>query len=187
MPGGAARDRPAPAGPGAPAAASPEFDLKAFRQRADELIGPIDGSPETSATAVVWRLVRVATELERELDSGVHRPLGWSWTGFRILYNTYVLGSVGPHRLSQIVGVSAPSISSALATLERDGFITRKPSPVNRKNVDVSLTRSGKAAVKRALPLQHAAEAELIGMLDEDERAELAVLLDRILFKRWSK
>ena len=155
-------------------------EMADFRDRADSIFGSLDDR-KSGAAAVVWRLIRVASLFEHELEVGVHRPLGWSWTGFRIMYNTYVLEQVEPYRLALLLGTTAPSISSALTTLERDGFIERARSATNGRMVLVALTAKGKASVERVLPDHHATEEQLVSSLTTTETAELARLLGKLL------
>lgn len=155
-------------------------EMAEFRTKADVVFGPLDDRA-TAAAAVVWRLIRAASVIEHEFEVGVHRPLGWSWTGFRIMYNTYVLKKVEPFRLAMLLGTTAPSISSALTTLERAGLAKRTPSKVNGKMVLVSLTPKGRRAVEKVLPAHHAAEDQLLARLSDEETHELARLLDRLL------
>ena len=155
-------------------------EMADFRTKADAVFGPLDARA-TAAAAVVWRLIRAASVIEHEFEVGVHRPLGWSWTGFRIMYNTYVLKKVEPFRLAMLLGTTAPSISSALTTLERGGFVKRSPSEVNGKMVLVSLTPKGRRAVEKVLPAHHAAEDQLLSRLSVKETTQLASLLDRLL------
>lgn len=157
-------------------------EMADFRARADSIFGSLDHR-QSAAAAVVWRLIRVASLFEHELEVGVHRPQGWSWTGFRIMYNTYVLGQVEPYRLALLLGTTAPSISSALTTLERDGFIKRTRSEVNRRMVLVALTPAGKSSVEKVLPEHHATEEQLVSGLTTKETVELARLLGKLLAK----
>lgn len=155
-------------------------EMAEFRARADSIFGSLDDR-QSAAAAVVWRLIRVASLFEHELEIGVHRPLGWSWTGFRIMYNTYVLEEVEPYRLALLLGTTAPSISSALATLERDGLIARTRSVANRRMKLVVLTPAGKLSVEKVLPDHHATEEQLVSNLTTKETVELARLLSKLL------
>ena len=155
-------------------------EMAEFRARADSIFGSLDHR-QSAAAAVVWRLIRVASLFEHELEIGAHRPLGWSWTGFRIMYNTYVLEEVEPYRLALLLGTTAPSISSALATLERDGLIARTRSAANRRMKLVALTPAGKSSVEKVLPDHHATEEQLVSNLTTKETVELARLLSKLL------
>lgn len=154
-------------------------DLAAFRARSAELFEQLVGSGNDTQT-VVWHLIRVATLVERSLETEVYRPLGLTWTGFRIMYNVYVLGSVEPYRLAHIIGVSAPSISSGLTTLERLGLVSRSRELPNRRVVRVALTPKGKQTVESTLPRHYAAEVAALQALEPAEMAQLAQLLSKV-------
>lgn len=37
----------------------------------------------------------VSSALVYDLESGVHRPAGWSWSGFRLLFALWIFGPLG--------------------------------------------------------------------------------------------
>ena len=154
-------------------------DLAKFRARSAELFEQLVGSGNDTQI-VVWHLIRVAALVERSVEADVYRPLGLTWTGFRIMYNVYVLGSVEPFRLASIIGVSAPSISSGLSTLERLGLVSRSRELPNRKVVQVTLTDKGRDTVEATLPDHYAAEIAALQVLTPRELTQLAGLLRKV-------
>ncbi|MGQ4601138.1 MarR family transcriptional regulator [Nocardia sp. R6R-6] len=83
--------------------------------------------------SIVWHLIRIARHAEHRLEFEVHRPLGWTWAGFRIMANIHVLGPLEPSKLAELIEVSRPTISAALQKLERDGYVTREEHPTARR------------------------------------------------------
>ncbi|MGW0036831.1 MarR family winged helix-turn-helix transcriptional regulator [Gordonia sp. NPDC003376] len=135
---------------------------------------------DIDASSIIWHMIRIAHRAENEIEFEVHRPLGWSWAGFRVMYNTFVHNTCEPAQLADILGVSRPTITSVLTRLERDGYITRTPSDENRRRVEVRLTESGESAVRQVLPLQVAAESRLLSALEPDKRRQLRTLLHEL-------
>ena len=50
-----------------------------------------DDSVDVEAISLVFLLSRLAGQLLGELDVRVHRPRGWSWSGFRIMLAVLVM------------------------------------------------------------------------------------------------
>ena len=61
----------------------------------------------------------------RTSSGETQRPMGWTWPGFRVLFWIWLLGPLEPRTIASLVSASRASISSALNTLERDGFVVR--------------------------------------------------------------
>ncbi len=151
-------------------------------ERMTQLLVPAEISrAERESTEVVWHLIRLAKHAEHRLEYSVHRPLGWTWAGFRIMVNVFALERAEPSKLSALLGVSRPTLTSTLNKLEENGHITRKTDPENRRRVFVSLTAKGKAAVKRAIPLQREIEKELIDPLSATQRKSLLTSLNQLM------
>lgn len=136
---------------------------------------------DRSASRIIWHLIRLAHHAEQRLEFLVHRPLGWSWPGFRILVNTLALETVEPNQLASILGVTRPTVTSNLDRLERDGLLVRRVDPENRRRVRVQLTDKGRAAVEQAMPVHMAVEKELVADLLPKQRAQLEKLLQEML------
>lgn len=157
-----------------------EEELKALA-RLSETFTKERGVDERSASRIIWHIIRLARHAEQRLEFEVHRPLGWSWAGFRIMVNAYALDTVEPSQLASILGVARPTITSNLDRLERDGLLVRQPDPDNRRRVLVMLTDKGRAAVEQAIPLQIAVEKDLVSCIPSDQRASLEKMLNVML------
>ena len=75
---------------------------------------------------VVFNVIRLANRIVWDLESTVHRPRGWSWAGFRLLFTLWIAGPLEPRTLARLSAVTRASISSVLNTLERDGLVDRR-------------------------------------------------------------
>ena len=72
------------------------------------------------------------------------------WAFLRILWEA---DGLTQRALSEEAGLMEPTTSSALATMEKLGYIRRERRPDNRKNVHVFLTPKGKALRRKLVPL----------------------------------
>lgn len=138
------------------------------------------GHDDIDASSIIWHMIRIAHRAENAIEFAVHRPLGWSWAGFRIMYNTFVHTTCEPAQLADLLGVSRPNITVVLNRLERDGYITRTQSESNKRRVEIRLTEAGEEAVRRAVPLQIAAETRLLSALTPDKRRQMRDLLHEL-------
>lgn len=135
---------------------------------------------DLSAMAVVFTLIRAADRITQDLER-VHRPVGWTWAGFRVMFWVWVLGPLEPRELARLTSASRASISSVLNTLERDGLITRGRDSVDRRLVKVELTGGTSERIATTFRCHNAREQEWVSPFDEVERATLVRLLGRIL------
>ena len=126
-------------------------------------------------------LVRAAASLVQVSEERVHRPLGWSWAGFRVMYIIWILGEAEARSISRLAGVTRQTTSSVLATLERDGLVARTRSMIDRRLVGVTLTERGEEGVRTALNAQNRLTAERLGGLDRQELEQLGALLRKAL------
>lgn len=133
------------------------------------------------ASRIVWHLTRLARHYEHRLEFDVHRQHGWSWAGFRVMVNTYILGTAEPAQLARILGVSRPTISAVLERLERDGLIRRETDASNRTRVRVALTGKGRRAVEQVGTPHNLMEQSLVKSLQPAEQAVLSDLLHKLL------
>jgi DNA-binding MarR family transcriptional regulator len=90
------------------------------------------------------------------------------WSFLRILWESEGLTQ---RQLSGRAGVMEPTTFSALNAMERLGYVVRKPSPTNRKEVHVYLTRKGRGLKNKLVPL--AEEVNEVALRDV-ETADIA-------------
>jgi DNA-binding MarR family transcriptional regulator len=100
------------------------------------------------------------------------------WTFLRILWQK---DGVTQRALSEAAGVMEPTTYAALTGMEKLGYIERRQSPENKKNMYVFLTEQGKGLESKLVPL--AVEVNEISMRDateEEIRITRKVLLGMI-------
>lgn len=170
------QDPPASDAPDQPSRAA-AFERRALTRLADEAETTVD----PAVFAVTFDLIRVANRLMYDFETNVHRPLGISWAGFRVLFCTWIEKEVEPRELAKLCAVSRGTVSSVLNTLERDGLVRRHRQSADRRVVTVVITDKGRRRVKEAFELQHAREHQWLGDLDRQAIAGLLALLRHLL------
>ena len=154
-----------------------EDESHALKGAAEVLLPDVLDDEDKLAIGIVWHIIRLAKRVEQRFEFEVHRPLGWSWAGFRVMFNAYILGEIEPSQLASVLRVSRPTVTSTIDKLERDGFLQRRPDPTNGRRVLVSMTDRGREAVRTAAPRQLSIERETVSGLTPAERVALRALL----------
>lgn len=108
-------------------------------------------------------------------------------SNFSALSVLHTLSRVGPCRLSDLVRteqIKKPALTSALAKLERDGLIERRPDPRDGRASMLSLTAEGQSIVSRRQAVRAERLRSLIDRLSPADRTRLlsiAGVLDQIV------
>jgi DNA-binding MarR family transcriptional regulator len=133
------------------------------------------------AMRLVLSLHRAANALVYDLESTVHRPHGWSWPGFRVLFVLWLTAPVEAKRVAALSGMSRAAVSALVNTLERDGLVSRRQSSHDRRAVDLSLTPVGARAFADAFAVHNERERAWASALTADEVTTLTALLEKLM------
>jgi DNA-binding MarR family transcriptional regulator len=97
------------------------------------------------------------------------------WTFLRILWQQ---DGLTQRELSDEAGVMEPSTFAAIRAMEKLGYVTRRQTPENRKNVYVHLTPKGRALKAKLVPLAEEVNAIAVrGAAADDIAATRRTLL----------
>lgn len=100
------------------------------------------------------------------------------WTFLRILWEK---DGITQRALSEAAGVMEPTTYSALTGMEKLGYVERRQSAENKKNMYVFLTEHGRALETKLVPLAiEVNEISMQGMREEDIGTTRKVLLEMI-------
>ena len=156
-------------------------DAAGFTELARERTAELAPGTDHEAMDVVLGVIRLANRLVADMEAEVHRPMGWSFAGFRILFTLWVAGPLEPRALAHLSAVTRASISSVLNTLERDGLVERRRESSDGRMVTVVLTPQGRRKTAEAFRRENERERAWVRGLDADERRELTELVGRLL------
>ncbi|HET6945964.1 MAG TPA: MarR family transcriptional regulator [Gaiellaceae bacterium] len=118
-------------------------------------------------------LLRVGRELRREA-----REAGVSPEQVSLLVEIKYSPGIGVNELAARERVSAPAMSNHVDRLERDGLVTRTPSPNDRRRVGLTLTDEGKRVLRRVRSRRTAWLASRLGALDAAELAAVEAAVE---------
>ncbi|MGW0815889.1 MarR family winged helix-turn-helix transcriptional regulator [Streptomyces viridiviolaceus] len=132
------------------------------------------------AMRMVLTLHRAANMLVYDLESTVHRPRGWSWPGFRVLFAIWLSAPVEAKKVAELSGMSRAAVSALVATLERDGLVSKERAAYDGRAVQLRLTDAGREAITSAFQAHNEREQEWAGSLSKDELHTLIGLLEKL-------
>lgn len=144
---------------------------------------------DPSATAVFLNMLRTSDELMRGVEAHLasHNISQGRFTVLMLLMHQgqgcgLSKGAVAtPATLAEMAGVTRATMTGLVDTLERDGFVRREPDLHDRRMQTVSLTAKGQQFMEALLPGHFRLMADAVSALDEQERATLTSLLNKIL------
>ena len=125
----------------------------------------------------ISNLFRSSAAIRRHMEGRVLAPDRLSWTSFVGLWVLWVWGELGANAFADAVGISRPTATGVLRTLEGRGWATRRKDPGDGRGVLVSLTREGRTKIEQLFPRFNAEEAAVAAALSTVEQEELARLL----------
>ncbi|MGD9996160.1 MAG: MarR family winged helix-turn-helix transcriptional regulator [Ilumatobacteraceae bacterium] len=157
------------------------IDLDEFEQLLRRRAPELDANADPDAISLVFLFARLSAQMLADLDARVHRPRGWSWSGFRIMQAVLVCGPLEPRQVAPLAGVTRASISAVLNTLERDGLVERLRDSADRRLVTIELTEQGRKMVLDTLSDQHAVEREWASALSAGEQRTMIGLMRSLL------
>jgi DNA-binding MarR family transcriptional regulator len=136
---------------------------------------------DLDAIEMVTHVTRLVARLVQDFEQSVHRPLGSTWAGFRILNVLWIFDEVDQQEIERLSGSSKASVSSALMTLENRALIERRRDPKDRRRLLVQLTATGREELEKAISSQTERERAWTRVLSDQEIQQLIVLLSKVV------
>ena len=160
-------------------AVDPSHDPLPAERRVRERLGhlPLD----FGAMAVISNLFRASTGVRRHLENRVLAPYRLSWTSFVTLWVLWVWGEMESRDVAAAVGITRPTCTGVVTTLERRKLVRRTRGTADGRMVRVSLTKEGAGLIERLFPEFNRAEASLTAHLSGEQREDLAGSLRSLL------
>ena len=150
-------------------------DLLPAERKVIEALG--DRALDFRAMWAISNLFRSAAAVRRHMEAKVLASERVSWTSFVGLWVLWVWGELGANAFAEAVGISRPTATGVLRTLEGRGWLARRPDPADRRSVLVSLTPTGRATSEELFPRFNAEESSIAGALEARDQERLASML----------
>lgn len=155
-----------------------------FEELARTRVQDLGDSLDLDTFAAAFNLFRVSTRLIQDLETNVHRPLGLSIAGFRILFTVWVFDALEPREIARLSGVSRAAVSGVLNTLERDGLAERSREQSDRRLITVRVTDAGEQLVREAYQAQNDRERIQFADLSRGELRAFSRTMSKLMKTR---
>jgi DNA-binding MarR family transcriptional regulator len=129
----------------------------------------------------ISNLFRSSTAIRRHMEARVLGPHRLSWTSFVGLWVLWVWGEMEAREFAATVGISRPTATGVMTTLQSRGFVTRRKDPRDGRMVIVELTPSGRATIEELFPRFNAEESAVAAHLEPQQQDDLAAMLRSLL------
>lgn len=140
--------------------------------------------PDLSAAEVVITLNRATTQLVYDLEAAVHRPMGTSWSAFRLLFVLWLVGPLQPGRAAKLTGMGRAAVSQLARTLVDKGLVSKVSAPDDARTVLLNLTEEGRRHTRQAYVEQNRRESKWVSSLTDVEQKLLVMLLQKLMSSR---
>ena len=129
----------------------------------------------------ISNVFRSSAAIRRRLEADVLAPHRLSWTAFVGLWVLWVWGEMEAADFAEAVGISRPTATGVLKTLEQRRWVARRGSPADGRRVLLRLTKAGERTIAELFPRFNAAEAALASALPPEDQERLASMLRTLL------
>ena len=129
----------------------------------------------------ISNVFRSSAAIRRHMEAKVLAGDRLSWTSFVGLWVLWVWGELDAHGFAEAVGISRPTATGVLRTLEGRGWAERRRNPNDGRGIRVSLTPKGRAKIEDLFPRFNEEEAALASSLTGHQQEQLATVLRRLL------
>lgn len=163
------------------AADSHPLDFESFAAFARERVQELGDEIDLDVMALMLTLHRASSAVVYDLESSIHRPAGWSWAGFRLLFVLWLAGPLEAKHAAQLSGNSRQATSTLANTLERDGLIKRITPPHDARLVEFALTPTGTQAIAEIFHAHNKREQMWASVLTPEERAAVTSAMFKLL------
>ena len=138
-------------------------------------------SAKDLADCACFNLRKTARAVTQHYDA-ILAPTGLKATQFTVLAALSIAGAMPLNRAAERLGMNRTTLTRNVRPLERSGWIRSERPADDRRERHLSLTRSGRAAFERALPLWQQAQAGLVQRVGRARwdalRRELGAVID---------
>lgn len=133
------------------------------------------------AMAVVSNLFRASAAIRRHMESKILAGDRLSWTSFVALWVLWVWGEMESRDLAAAVGISRPTSTGVVNTLEGRRLVRRRKNARDGRMVRVSLTTAGRRKIESLFPRFNAEESVLTARMSPKDQELVAAVLRSML------
>jgi len=139
---------------------------------------------DTRPMILLGRLAEAALVIARDRLNPLFAQFGLQPGEFDVMATLRRNGApyaLTPTDLYEAAMISSGSMTNRIDRLEKAGWVERRPNPADKRGVLVGLTAAGLALIERVVEAHVANQRQIVSGLSEQEQAQLAELLNRLL------
>jgi DNA-binding MarR family transcriptional regulator len=125
--------------------------------------------------SLVAKIIRVASALEREVESELKVSYALTFSQFKVLSTLKSLGEVSQKDVAAALEVTPAVITRQAEVLSARGLLNQKPNPLSKRENQLVLTKKGEGAVADASKLV----SEIMARVMEDVSLQDETALQR--------
>ncbi len=114
-------------------------------------------------------------------DAYFMKLIGISQSEYNCLVQFFDVESMGVKDLSERLEITPGGVTRIITSLENKGYVVRRISLDDRRNINVSLTSQGKKLVKKMRKAAIDIHREIFDQIDPDERENVARAIQTLL------
>jgi DNA-binding MarR family transcriptional regulator len=160
---------------------SPDQQHRRYIGAAVRALGAKRTERANAEMAFVIATTHMTQAMVANFDSSVQARHGVTWPGFRLMFMLGVIGSATPSDLASRLGISRPSVTSVVSTLQNSSLLVREESETDRRSFKLSLSTEGNSLLDEMLDDQSQREHEWTAHLSLVELSTMTDLAVRIL------
>lgn len=140
-----------------------------------------EGSTAASLEALSALLLG-ASSSRALITNMVLRQHGLSWTGFAVLWSVWANNTLPTWQAARAAGISKATLSGVVQTLAARGWLDRAIDPLDRRQVNLTVTDEGARLVQEVFPKFEALLTRMVeGMTPEQLGAMRSSLVELIV------
>lgn len=139
---------------------------------------------DTEAMVLLGRLAEAALVISRDRLNPLFAEFDLQPGEFDVLATLRRSGqpyALTPTDLYEAAMISSGSMTNRIDRLEKVGFVTRKPNPVDKRGTLVALTKQGLALIDRVIDAHVTNQQAIVNGLTAREQSQLSALLAKLL------
>ncbi|WP_254910019.1 MarR family winged helix-turn-helix transcriptional regulator [Micromonospora sp. NBS 11-29] len=145
-------------------------------------IGPLLRFPDALHDAPLGRLISIAGHVvEQYWGRYLAEHHGLTSAGMRVLIVLVRSGGISHREMAELCFVRPATLTGVVDTLERDGFVSRRRSPEDRRSIQLTLTDKGHEHARTIIDLIHSGQPLTSVDADPAKRAVIREFLTEII------
>ncbi len=127
-----------------------------------------------------YRLNVAAAKVSEGLARVYSSRFGLDIPGWRVIATLGQFGRATAKAIGEHSQMHKTKVSRALMQLQARGLVERSPNPQDKRETFIALTPAGIAVYGEIVPLALAYQTDLLAALDEPQRRQLDMIIDRL-------